>query len=331
MKHISIIIPAYNIEKYVRKCVESCESQDLAKEEYEVIIVDDGSTDSTASIVRELQSSYDNIKYIYQENAKQGAARNRGLREATGEYIWFVDGDDWIAENCLSRIVKRLKSDNLRGVLVGHAKQYQDHLKIWDNFDETIIQSGKEILSNGCIYISPTYAIWEHEYLIKIGFNFVEKVYHEDLGSFPRLFFEADRIGYINEKCYFILSSANSTTRRVNPQKAFDLIAIANRNNEFRLHANDSKIDLVFNNLISLTVNSSLMHSYNMDVEMQNNLNTLLYENRHLLDCLIKSSKIKYKIEGLLFRLFPKRYIQTYQFMQRLNPHPGDNMMETGF
>ena len=96
---LSIIIPVYNVEKYVEKCIRSCENQDIPKENYEVIVVNDGSPDGSLAIVERLANEFSNIKVINQENKGLSMARNTGLEAAKGEYVWFVDSDDWIEEN----------------------------------------------------------------------------------------------------------------------------------------------------------------------------------------------------------------------------------------
>lgn len=94
---ISLILPAYNVEKYIETCVQSCEQQDLSKESYELVIVNDGSTDDTPEIIRTLSVTYSNIKVVSQQNQGLSMARNNGFKEATGKYIWFIDSDDIIA------------------------------------------------------------------------------------------------------------------------------------------------------------------------------------------------------------------------------------------
>ena len=106
MTDISIITPAYNSEKYIAETIQSVLSQTYSN--WELIIVDDGSTDSTLEVVKEFAKKESRIKYIYQENGKQGKARNRAIKEAQGEYLAFLDADDvWKADklekqlNCL--------------------------------------------------------------------------------------------------------------------------------------------------------------------------------------------------------------------------------------
>ena len=88
---LSIIIPVYNVEQYIGKCLDSCLNQDLPKDEYEIVVVDDGSPDNSSSIVEGYMKKYSNIRLIHRENGGLSAARNTGLKEAKGENERFVD------------------------------------------------------------------------------------------------------------------------------------------------------------------------------------------------------------------------------------------------
>ena len=93
---LSIIIPVYNVEKWLERCVRSVENQDLPSSEYEVILVNDGSKDNSGQIASKLSEEYDNIVVINKNNGGQSSARNEGMRIARGEYFMFVDSDDYI-------------------------------------------------------------------------------------------------------------------------------------------------------------------------------------------------------------------------------------------
>lgn len=98
MKNIvlSIVIPVYNLEKYIERCLDSCLDQNLDKDLYEIICVDDGSSDGTYDILENYSAKYTNVKVVHTKNQGVVKARNHGLTLVQGEYIWFVDGDDWI-------------------------------------------------------------------------------------------------------------------------------------------------------------------------------------------------------------------------------------------
>ena len=101
---LSIIIPVYNVGKYVEDCLKSVLKQDIAKEEYEVICINDGSTDNSLEVLRAYEKEYPNVKVIDKENGGVCTARNAGLDVAIGKYIWFIDGDDCIRQNCLKTL-----------------------------------------------------------------------------------------------------------------------------------------------------------------------------------------------------------------------------------
>ena len=102
-KKVSVIVPIYNVEKYIGKCVDSIRNQDYPN--IEIILVDDGSPDKSPQIIDERASNDDRIKVIHEKNGGVSSARNRGIAAATGEYIMFVDGDDWVDDDYVSYFV----------------------------------------------------------------------------------------------------------------------------------------------------------------------------------------------------------------------------------
>lgn len=112
-KLLSIIIPVYNVEKYVATCLDSVLEQDIGHDEYEIICINDGSTDGSLQILQEYAEKYNNIVVIDKPNEGVSATRNLGIEKAQGEYIWFIDADDWIARNCLGYIFDIIKKHNV--------------------------------------------------------------------------------------------------------------------------------------------------------------------------------------------------------------------------
>ena len=102
-KKVSVIVPIYNVEKYIGKCVDSIRNQDYPN--IEIILVDDGSPDKSPQIIDEMASNDERIKVIHEKNGGVSSARNRGIAAATGEYIMFVDGDDWVDDDYVSYFV----------------------------------------------------------------------------------------------------------------------------------------------------------------------------------------------------------------------------------
>ena len=143
---VSVVIPVYNSEKYLLKAIESIIKQNLKG--IEIIIVDDGSTDNSKSIAEGLAKKYENIKIISQENAGPGAARNKGIKIASGEYITFLDADDYYPNNIFGEIYKLLKKYSA-DVFIGNILCFND-VRTWhlpymkDIFlDKSNIKTGK--------------------------------------------------------------------------------------------------------------------------------------------------------------------------------------------
>jgi len=113
IKDLSILVAAYNVEMTLENCILSLIKQDIPIESYEIIIVNDGSTDNTLIIANHLASNNSNIKVISQENKKLSGARKTGLKNANGRYIMFIDGDDYLKENCLQFLIQKISDFKL--------------------------------------------------------------------------------------------------------------------------------------------------------------------------------------------------------------------------
>ena len=114
---LSIIVPVYNVEEYLEECLDSLVSQDIPHKEYEIVCIDDGSTDKSGEILDFYAKQYPNIMVVHKENGGVSSARNRGIDIAKGQYIWFIDADDFIKQNCLSAIKPKIienKYDTIR-------------------------------------------------------------------------------------------------------------------------------------------------------------------------------------------------------------------------
>jgi len=126
VKKISIIIPVYNVGKYLEKCILSIVSQNTGTDSYELIAVNDGSTDNSREILDKLQKQYPFIIIIDKENGGLSSARNEGIIHATGEYIFFIDADDWLSENSLDFLSEWIKSQPADIYLFGICEIYDD-------------------------------------------------------------------------------------------------------------------------------------------------------------------------------------------------------------
>lgn len=188
MDKVSIIVTVYNTEYYIEECIVSLLNQTY--ENIEIILIDGGSTDKTTQICCRYENEYDNIRLIRKKNEGVSAARNRGILEATGEYIVFVDGDDWIENNTIETLVwleKEYNTDIAFIVKKGHA----------ESTGEIYIGDGKEML----LHILNISAVecWGKLFKKEVFENikFPEGKLHEDLYIMPSIFLKCRKIvGY---------------------------------------------------------------------------------------------------------------------------------------
>ncbi len=317
---LSIIIPVYNVESYVEKCLNSCLAQDIPFSEYEIIVINDGTKDNSMSIVNRMASQYSNIVIIDQENAGLSSARNKGLFNAKGKYVWFVDSDDFIKINSLKRITNILVEKELDGLLIGAANITKDKCSRRKDFTELNenVYSGIELLDNKNWQTCVPFTIYNRDFLMQNNLKFYEGIFHEDSEFTPRSYYFAKRISILNEIIYFVNINPSSITRSRNPKKSFDCIIVAKRLNDFTEGINP-RLYYLYDNIISMNINTALNNSYQMDIKEIKNLNKTLKENSFLFVHLKRSNIFKYRFEAFLFNCFKGRYVQFYKLLQLFN------------
>jgi glycosyltransferase involved in cell wall biosynthesis len=317
---LSIIIPVYNVEPYVEKCLRSCAEQDIPCSDYEIIVVNDGTKDNSLAIIKRIAKEYSNIKFVSQENAGLSAARNKGFSLAIGEYIWFVDSDDWIETNCLKKITDSLYENHLVGLMIcaadvvnGTPIKRHDYSKL-----KRDIYSGIELLKMN--YWSPCvqFTIYKRDFIRENNLKFMEGIFHEDSEFTPRSYYFIKRIAIINDVIYFKFMNPCSITRSVNHKKAFDCIKVAKSLSIFS-QILPADLMYIYNKFISININNSLYNAYQMDIVTIRNLNTDLKKNKFIFKHLRQSTIVKYRLEGILFGIFPRHCVQIYKCMQLMN------------
>ena len=144
---ISVIIPVYNVEKYLEQCLQSIINQSY--KDLEIIIINDGSKDRCEDIIQKYRSQYFNIIYIKQENRGISEARNQGLKYATGDYIVFIDSDDYIEPSYISDMYEIAEQKQCDIVICGYKEFYDTgnskDIEFLHNLEEDTLYSGKEI------------------------------------------------------------------------------------------------------------------------------------------------------------------------------------------
>ena len=229
---ISLIIPVYNVEKYLAECLDSCVNQTLR--DIEIICVDDCSTDSSFKILKEYERKDSRVKVFQQgENKKQGAARNAGLQIATGEYIWFVDSDDFIdLRSC--QLLYDVARKNDADVLMFQLQTFYDEEKernYVEDYYYTDLPKNKNFslkeykYKNENIPVSPCMYISKREFVQ--NYKFREGVYFEDTDFTTILLTDAKKIRALCFTAYNRRITPNSTIQSpMSEKKLQDLISV---------------------------------------------------------------------------------------------------------
>lgn len=212
----TVIIPVYNVEWYLTRCLESVVQQKI--QDLEVIIVDDGSLDRSGWICMKYAEKYSNVKYFRQRNAGLGAARNAGLKQAQGEYVIFLDSDDYWSEDCVLHIQECLAEVSCLDIVYFDAEVIYESEKILrnDEYDsKTYYRKGKirEEICTGAEFYRETYpkhfnvsacmAAYRRAFLLEYGIWFPENVLYEDYLFSLQSILKAHTVKYLPLNLYF--------------------------------------------------------------------------------------------------------------------------------
>ncbi|MBQ7247812.1 MAG: glycosyltransferase [Lachnospiraceae bacterium] len=218
---VSVVIPVYNVERYLGECLDSVLTQSL--DAIEVVCVDDGSSDSSAQILRDYAGRDPRVVNIFQENSGQSAARNAGTAAARGEYVLYLDSDDLLLPGALAQLCEKALADDL-DILYFDATSFcadescRSKADIYKDFYQRKheypgVWTGSDLMkamfANNEYIVSPCLQLARREYLTRQGCGFYHGIIHEDnLYTFNAML-HAPRCGYLHATCY---------SRRVRPE-----------------------------------------------------------------------------------------------------------------
>ena len=224
MADISIIIPAYNAEKYINKCLDSLIEQ--TKKEIEIIVINDGSKDNTEKLIKEYTDS--RIKYYKNTNHGIGYTRNYGIEKAKGKYIMFLDSDDYVENDICEKLYIKARSNDLDIVLCDFFKEYENgnieeiHTP---EFKDASLKDNPNIITE---YLSPWAKLYSTKLLKDNNIKFVENLKYEDAPFVIEAFDKAKKIGKINECLVHYMIHGNSETT-VRDKRVFDILKIIDK------------------------------------------------------------------------------------------------------
>lgn len=226
MVKLSFIVPVYNVAPYLRMCVASLLSQDISKDEYEIVIIDDGSTDSCPEICDEYNRMFENIQVIHRENGGLSAARNSGIKVAKGEYVCFVDSDDYWRHDVLGGLMDQIERDKL-DVLRFRLQYVNPEGEVYNPYKGDPFKGNdySEIPTDGVSFLNNrmSTACYAWTFILKKelldGCLFTPGIYFEDTDWTPRMLCKAKRVASTNKIVYNYLQREGSITNAVNRSK----------------------------------------------------------------------------------------------------------------
>ncbi|WP_262148663.1 glycosyltransferase [Chryseobacterium foetidum] len=218
----SVIIPVYNLEGYITRCLESFTQQNYDVNDFELLIVNDGSTDGSLEIIENFKERFPHhqITVFTKSNGGLSSARNYGISKARGNYIWFVDGDDWVPEMSLTKLsdhLNRLPSLDILEFDYELAFETEKSLEFKyagnPNAKSTAVETGREFLEDHEYSLGVTIKIFRREFLLQNNSLFPVGMFSEDNIFSLKTTLLAERYYKINEVYYFYYQRQNSITK----------------------------------------------------------------------------------------------------------------------
>lgn len=259
---ISIIIPCYNAEKTIKRCLESVISQTYKN--IEIVIINDGSTDKTDSIIKKYIND-NRIKYYNRSNHGIGKTRNFGIKEATGEYITFLDSDDYLPNDAIDNLYKLAQKNKLDLVVSDY---YVDNKNIKSekikSFPITNVKNNPNLIFD--INLAPWNKLYKKELIENIKFE--ENLKYEDAPFVIESIIKAKRIGKLDKETYYYVVNSNSETT-IRDERIFDIFKILDIIG--RLVENKKQLTEVYKTLcIRIICNYNIQQRYQKKIKTAN-------------------------------------------------------------
>lgn len=300
---VSVIVPVYNVEKVIDRCLNSLINQTL--NDIEIIVVNDGTPDNSQKIIDEYVKKNQKVKSFVKENGGLSDARNYGLDKATGEYIMFVDSDDYIDLFACEKLYNEAKKSNV-DILVGN---YYDVKK--DSIIPNVCRCTDRVL-NGVDFIKEYFSqknvslmSWllfcKRSFLIKNKLKFLKGVFHEDEEFTPRAMLKANRIKFFDYCFYYYVYNNNSITKKKDKSK--------NISDIYKISDNLEKLySLIDDKKAKSLLNDRLVYIRLLAFGMQNEYNSQYAFSK--MKVLKKPVKFKNKIKVILYCVSPRMYFK---------------------
>lgn len=312
---LTIIIPVYNIKEYIERCVSSLGN--ISDTQIEILIIDDGSTDGSDIVCEKLSQTNKSVKVIHQQNMGLSEARNTGIRNASGDYIFFVDGDDYLSDGAVGYILNAINTCSDIYII--------DHANVYDGIKKEIVEkkfkpnvsvmSGSEVLAmNGAI--SAWSSICKKTFLHDNNLYFTPNLIHEDFEFSIRLYSLAKSVEHLSVPIYnYVCDRAGSIMNSKNIKSAIGYATSAVLTRIFiRKHRFNKKQIRIISDVVSIGFTFSTeridLLSKESDRKIvfdfyRNNLNDIIY--------FLWNSNLSHKLLAILLFINVRFGVNTYK------------------
>lgn len=318
MVKVSIIVPVYNTAKYLSMCIESLINQTL--KDIEIILINDGSTDESESIIKKYKDK--RIKYISKKNEGIGKTRNLGIEIASGEYLAFIDSDDYIESNFCEVMYNKAIKDKCDIVICDYFEDINNELKEikFASFKDTNLKENPEIIN--LINLGPCNKIYKKDLFKNQKNRFVENLKYEDAPFVCRLLLSAKKIGKIDEcLAHYVIHEKSETTTR--DERIFDILKITDiivKDLEKYDYMHEAMINLAVMILTDYTIQQRYIKnkiSRNKFIDMAFRYLDKLDSNWRSCNYLNEFSYLKRKVKSS--KILTKLYCTIYNILERRN------------
>ena len=312
---LSIIIPCYNVERYVEKCIHSIENQDINHLDYEVLIYNDGSIDNTLTVIERTASMYDNIKVNSHPNKGLSGTRNRGINDAIGDYIWFVDSDDWLEENCFADIIKHLnnKVDVLSfSGFIPEGGRVEESSFYCDNVND------KQKLFIHNFADAAQFYIFRRDFLLCNNLIFKEGIKHEDTLFTPVVLTKAKSVAFYRKPVYHFLQREGSITMIADIKRIYDLWDNMKILYEYSRTIQDEVIKRGFHNHMAHHITEMLNYGIDNGKDGEELIAQIMKQHPEFWSIMRNAIDLKPRMLYWAVKLSPLPFVSTYRLLARL-------------
>lgn len=316
---LSIIVPIYNVEEYIVRCAKSLANQTASVNDYEVVFVNDGTKDKSIEVLRNAIDFEEQKNFIIVEKTNGGlsSARNFGVEYSHGDYIWFVDSDDWIEPDSVELLISKMEKDPelivTTQMFINRGKEQA--LKYTKDAEYT--GPGSELMDQCCPDCAVLY-ICQRNYWSKWGFRFYEGILHEDSEITPRILYLAEKCVATKKPLYHYFMREGSIMHVVSPKRIHSYFVVLNTLSDFCEKIVPCTGKKIFAKSIIPQIYGLLDVSKDASSELKAEVNKYFMNNPQLAAMMKIVPNKKANIFGRLISMMPSRTCSLYKLLLKL-------------